>query len=106
MLKYIVVFAGASLLAISLPAKAQEQRDIVALSSEEIMTPSDTVPRKKTVIVDGVELNEKQLKRYYRELRKDSIRAHKNYGGLYWAVLHIHQKLRSVWVVPSLPASE
>lgn len=39
MLKYIVVFAGASLLAISLPAKAQEQRDIVALSSEEIMTP-------------------------------------------------------------------
>ena len=70
MLKYIVVFAGASLLAISLPAKAQEQRDIVALSSEEIMTPSDTVPRKKTVIVDGVELNEKQLKRYYRQLRR------------------------------------
>lgn len=57
MLKYIVVFAGASLLAISLPAKAQEQRDIVALSSEEIMTPSDTVPRKKTVIVgrSGIE---------------------------------------------------
>ena len=103
MLKYIVVFAGASLLAISLPAKAQEQRDIVALSSEEIMTPSDTVPRKKTVIVDGVELNEKQLKRYYRQLRKDST---KTYGGLYCAVLHIHQKLRSVWVVPSLPASE
>ena len=84
MLKYIVVFAGASLLAISLPAKAQEQRDIVALSSEEIMTPSDTVPRKKTVIVDGVELNEKQLKRYYRQLRKDSIRAHKN---ICWSVL-------------------
>lgn len=84
MLKYNVVFAGASLLAISLPAKAQEQRDIVALSSEEIMTPSDTVPRKKTVIVDGVELNEKQLKRYYRQLRKDSIRAHKN---IWWSVL-------------------
>ena len=84
MLKYIVVFAGASLLAISLPAKAQEQRDIVALSSEEIMTPSDTVPRKKTVIVDGVEFNEKQLKRYYRQLRKDSIRAHKN---IWWSVL-------------------
>ena len=84
MLKYIVVFAGASLLAISLPAKAQEQRDIVALSSEKIMTPSDTVPRKKTVIVDGVELNEKQLKRYYRQLRKDSIRAHKN---IWWSVL-------------------
>lgn len=84
MLKYIVVFAGASLLAISLPAKAQEQCDIVALSSEEIMTPSDTVPRKKTVIVDGVELNEKQLKRYYRQLRKDSIRAHKN---IWWSVL-------------------
>ncbi len=84
MLKYIIVFAGASLLTISLPAKAQEQRDIVALSSEEIMTPSDTVPRKKTVIVDGVELNEKQLKRYYRQLRKDSIRAHKN---VWWSVL-------------------
>ena len=84
MLKYIIVFAGASLLAISLPAKAQEQRDIVALSSEEIMTPSDTVSRKETVIVDGVELNEKQLKRYYRQLRKDSIRAHKN---VWWSVL-------------------
>ena len=47
MLKYIIVFAGASLLTISLPAKAQEQRDIVALSSEEIMTPSDTVSRKE-----------------------------------------------------------
>ena len=84
MLKYIIVFAGASLLTISLPAKAQEQRDIGALSSEEIMTPSDTVSRKETVIVDGVELNEKQLKRYYRQLRKDSIRAHKN---VWWSVL-------------------
>ena len=84
MLKYIVVFAGASLLAISLPAKAQEQRDIVSLSSEEFKTHSDTVPRKKIVIVDGVELNEKQLKRYYRQLRKDSIRAHKN---IWWSVL-------------------
>ena len=84
MLKYIIVFAGAALLTISLPAKAQEQRDIVALSSEEIMTPSDTVSRKETVIVDGVELNEKQLKRYYRQLRKDSIRAHKN---VWWSVL-------------------
>lgn len=84
MLKYIIVFVGASLLTISLPAKAQEQRDIVALSSEEIMTPSDTVSRKETVIVDGVELNEKQLKRYYRQLRKDSIRAHKN---VWWSVL-------------------
>ena len=84
MLKYFVVFAGASLFAISLPAKAQEQRDIVALSSEEITTPSDTVPRKEAVIVDGVKLNEKQLKRYYRQLRKDSIRAHKN---IWWSVL-------------------
>lgn len=84
MLKYIIVFVGASLLTISLPAKAQEQRDIVALSSEEIMTPSDTVSRKETVIVDGVKLNEKQLKRYYRQLRKDSIRAHKN---VWWSVL-------------------
>ena len=84
MLKYIIVFAGASLLTISLPAKAQEQRDIVTLSSEEIMTPSDTVSRKETVIVDGVKLNEKQLKRYYRQLRKDSIRAHKN---VWWSVL-------------------
>lgn len=84
MLKYIVAFAGASLFAVSLPAKAQEQRDIVALSSEEIRTPSDTVPRKEVVIVDGVELNEKQLKRYYRQLRKDSIRASKD---VWWSVL-------------------
>ena len=96
MLKYIVVFAGASLLAISLPAKAQEQRDIVALSSEEIMTPSDTVPRKKTVIVDGVELNEKQLKRYYRQLRKDSIRAHKNI----WSFIYTRSFVRCGWCRP------
>ena len=31
-----------------------------------------------------MELNEKQLKRYYRQLRKDSIRAHKN---IWWSVL-------------------
>ena len=100
MLKYIVVFAGASLLAISLPAKAQEQRDIVALSSEEIMTPSDTVPRKKTVIVDGVELNEKQLKRYYRQLRKDSIRAHKN---IWWSgrsFIYTRSFVRCGWCRP------
>ncbi len=47
MLKYIIVFAGASLLTISLPAKAQEQRDIVALSSEEIMTPQIPCPERK-----------------------------------------------------------
>ncbi len=84
MLKYFVVFAGTSLLTLSLPVKAQERGDIVALSSEETTSPSDTVPQKEAVIIDGVELNEKQLKRYYRQLRKDSIRAHKN---IWWSVL-------------------
>ena len=84
MFKHFVVFAGASLFAVFLPAKAQEQRDIIAISSEEITTPSDTASRKEVVTVDGVALNEKQQKRYYRQLRKDSIRARKN---IWWSIL-------------------
>lgn len=75
MLKRLFVFAGISFFVLSLSVKAQEQRNVFA---------TDTTSRKEIVTVDGVELNEKQLKRYYRQLRKDSIRAHKN---IWWSVL-------------------
>ena len=44
---------------------------------------TDTVP-KEVVIIDGQQLNEKQLKRYHKQLRKDSIRAQKK---IWWSVL-------------------
>ncbi|MCD7848472.1 MAG: outer membrane protein assembly factor [Parabacteroides sp.] len=75
MLKRLFVFAGISFFVLSLSVKAQEQRNVFA---------TDTMSRKEIVTVDGVELNEKQLKCYYRQLRKDSIRAHKN---IWWSVL-------------------
>lgn len=80
MFKHVIVFAGVILSVSALPGKAQN------------ITPSDTVP-KEVVIIDGEQLNDKQLKRYYKQLRKDSIRAQKKYGGPSWAVLLIPLKL-------------
>lgn len=79
MIKQLIACAGIISLASVLQVNAQDQRDIIALSS-------DTVPQKQkeVITVDGRELNEKQLNRYYRQLRKDSIRAHKN---IWWSVL-------------------
>lgn len=71
MFKHVIVFAGVILFVSVLPGKAQ------------IITPSDTVP-KEVVVIDGEQLNDKQLKRYYKQLRKDSIRAQKK---IWWSVL-------------------
>ena len=71
MFKHVIVFAGVILLVSALPGKAQNT------------VPSDTVP-KEVVIIDGQQLNEKQLKRYHKQLRKDSIRAQKR---IWWSVL-------------------
>lgn len=71
MFKHVIVFAGVILLVSALPGKAQNT------------VPSDTV-HKEVVIIDGQQLNEKQLKRYYKQLRKDSIRAQKK---IWWSIL-------------------
>ena len=71
MFKHLIAFTGVFLFVSVLPGKAQN------------LTPNDTVS-KEVVIVDGQQLNEKQLQRYYRQLRKDSIRTHKK---IWWSVL-------------------
>lgn len=71
MSKQSIVFTGIILSLSLFAGKAQQ----VALA--------DTVS-KETVIIDGKQLSDKQLKRYHRQLRKDSIRAHKK---IWWSVL-------------------
>lgn len=83
MFRQLVVLAGISLLTPVQVGYTQNQREIIPLSSEEVETVRDTIPQK-TILVDGRPLNEKQLKRYYKQQRKDSIRAHKN---IWWSVL-------------------
>lgn len=83
MFRQLVVLAGISLLIPVQVGYTQNQREIIPLSSEEVETVRDTIPQK-TILVDGRPLNEKQLKRYYKQQRKDSIRAHKN---IWWSVL-------------------
>ena len=73
-----------SVFLLNFQAKGQETLPISSLL-EANKSLADTVSQKKEpVIVDGVELNEKQLKRYYKQQQKDSIRAHKN---VWWSVL-------------------
>lgn len=65
MLKHLIVLTTATLFTFALPGKAQD-----------MTSSTDTIP-KESIILDGQQLNEKQLKRHYKQLRKDSIRAHK-----------------------------
>ena len=46
--------------------------------------PSDSVKRDSTLMIDGKPMTDKQIKRYYKQLRKDSIRATKD---VWWSVL-------------------
>ena len=71
MSKHLIVFTGIILSVSFLSVKAQNTE------------PTDTL-HKEAIFVDGQQLNEKQLKRYYRQLRKDSIRANKK---IWWSVL-------------------
>lgn len=72
MLKHLIVYTGVILFASALSISAQEQTTTVATTSQ------------KEIFVDGRKLNEKQLKRYYKQQRKDSIRAHKP---IWWSIL-------------------
>ncbi|WP_459190260.1 BamA/TamA family outer membrane protein [Parabacteroides sp. APC149_11_2_Y6] len=72
MLKHLIVYTGVILFASALSISAQEQTTTVDTTSQ------------KEIFVDGRKLNEKQLKRYYKQQRKDSIRAHKP---VWWSIL-------------------
>ena len=61
--------------------KAQENRtDSAAVVPEAV---SDTVT-KPVLMLDGKPMTEKQMKRYYKQMRRDSIRETKN---IWWYVL-------------------
>lgn len=72
MLKHLIIYTGVILFASVLSISAQEQTTTVDTTSQ------------KEIFVDGHKLNEKQLKRYYKQQRKDSIRAHKP---VWWSIL-------------------
>lgn len=72
MLKHLIVYTGVILFASVLSISAQEQTTTVDTASQ------------KEIFVDGHKLNEKQLKRYYKQQRKDSLRAHKP---VWWSIL-------------------
>lgn len=72
MLKHLIVYTGVFLFASVLSISAQEQTTTVDTTSQ------------KEIFVDGHKLNENQLKRYYKQQRKDSLRAHKP---VWWSIL-------------------
>lgn len=72
MLKHLIVYTGVILFASVLSISAQEQTTTVDTTSQ------------KEIFVDGHKLNENQLKRYYKQQRKDSIRTHKP---VWWSIL-------------------
>lgn len=72
MLKHLIAYTGVILFASTLSISAQEQTTTVDTTSQ------------KEIFVDGRKLNEKQLKRYYKQQRKDSLRAHKP---IWWSIL-------------------
>lgn len=64
------------------PMKAQDVAK-PAVSSSEVITPEDTITAKRLTL-DGKPMTDKQIERYYKQQRKDSIRATKN---MWWSVL-------------------
>ena len=62
---------------ISSPVLAQEH------PADSIVLSQDTLP-KQTLMIDGKPMTEKQMRRYYKQMRKDSIRATKD---VWWSVL-------------------
>ena len=84
MFKQWIVYIGVLSFIWASPIKAQE-RDTTALS-EEKGGQMDTVLQRSAdgkYLIDGMELNERQFRRYQKKLRKDSIRAQKN---VWWSV--------------------
>lgn len=62
---------------ISSPVLAQEH------PADSVVLSQDTLP-KQTLMIDGKPMTERQMRRYYKQMRKDSIRATKD---VWWSVL-------------------
>ena len=88
MFKRIITCIITVFFAFGLQVKGQEKLPIT--NTDALLKANDSVsdttlrPTPEPMIVDGVELNEKQMKRYLKQQRKDSIRAHKN---VWWSIL-------------------
>lgn len=72
MFKHLIAFTGVLLFVSVLPGKAQN------------LTPNDTVSKMRLLLLMGNSLTKSNCNCYYRQLRKDSIRAHKK---IWWSVL-------------------
>lgn len=72
MLKQYILYAGITCMLSTFSAQAQE-----------VIAPADTITQG-AVMLDGKPMTEKQLTRYHKQLRKDSIRAAKN---VWWSIL-------------------
>lgn len=82
MRKNILLFIGIlSGLLFVLPANAQEDKK--SSGQPDIVIKPDSTGRE-VVYMDGRLLNEKQTNRYYKQIRRDSIRAHKR---VWWSIL-------------------
>ena len=71
MLKKIVILTLFGGFGAILPANAQENR--VDSMATVIQTTPDTVA-KQVLMIDGKPMTERQMKRYYKQMRRDSIR--------------------------------
>ena len=91
--KHLIVFTGILLSVSFLSGKAQ---------NTEL---SDAI-HKDTVFVDGQQLNEKQLKRYYRQYEKIPSERIKKYGGQSSEDRLIHLKHLWAWEELYWPVSE
>ena len=81
MLRKIVILTVLGGFLVSHSTEAQDVRtDSVAVVSESV---PDTVS-KPVLMLDGKPMTEKQMKRYYKQMRRDSIRETKN---IWWSVL-------------------
>ena len=78
---FLTVWTGLLLLVL-LPLSAQETKVTINGVTHEAVV-KDSLKGKKTYSVDGMEMNDKQLHRYYKKLRKDSIREKKK---IWWSV--------------------
>ncbi|MEG1748327.1 MAG: BamA/TamA family outer membrane protein [Tannerellaceae bacterium] len=86
MFKHILLYIGLLCSSLAVQAQTGNKAENKAIVPEDhISTSADTIiNQSKTVSIDGYVLNEKQQKRYIRQLRRDSIRATKN---IWWSVL-------------------
>lgn len=78
-----ILYTGVLLIMFASILKAQEiDQTTNPIPVDSTVAQSDTI--NKGIVLDGIELSGKKLKRYYKQLRKDSIRAKKN---IWWSIL-------------------